>query len=367
MSLQQEIDSRAKEIIADGYPMSIGELINLYRDGELNLHPEFQRQYRWGLSQKSKLIESILIGIPLPSIFVSQRESDNVWEVIDGLQRLSTIFEFVGCLKDEQGDDRPPLRLEGTRYLPSLDGKLWEGNPAHSLTQNQRVLIKRAKIDIKIIKPGSSDASRFEMFYRLNKLGATATDQEVRNCLLIMANRALFRELSTLANEVDFRTCTALSDRQIDEQYNLELVLRFLLLKDIDPSSRRFEDLGEVLTNLMLETAVDPGFDLNAHANAFRRTFRLLAESGLEDDSFRRYEPSRGKFMGGFTISAFEVIALGIGHQVTRTPDWTPKTPLVELVKGLWSDPEFRASGGSGVAASTRIPRTLPLGRKWFK
>ena len=98
MSLDQEIKDRGSEIHSDGYAMSIGELMNLYRDGELDIHPEFQRFYRWSVEQKSRLIESILLGIPIPSIFVSQRE-DGVWDVIDGVQRLSTILEFAGELK----------------------------------------------------------------------------------------------------------------------------------------------------------------------------------------------------------------------------------------------------------------------------
>ena len=98
MALQDEIIFKKKDISTDGYPMSIGELINLYKDGELDIHPEFQRFFRWTPTQRTKLIESILLGIPIPSIFVSQRK-DGVWDVVDGLQRLSTIFEFIGILK----------------------------------------------------------------------------------------------------------------------------------------------------------------------------------------------------------------------------------------------------------------------------
>lgn len=69
MGLKEEIVDKRKEIIVDSYPMSIGEMMNLYRDGELDVHPEFQRFYRWDEEQKSKLIESILLGIPIPPHF----------------------------------------------------------------------------------------------------------------------------------------------------------------------------------------------------------------------------------------------------------------------------------------------------------
>ncbi len=99
--LQTQIDAARMQVHTDSYPMSIGELVNLYEDGELDIHPEFQRVYRWSEEQKSKLIESIILGIPLPSIFVAQRR-DGVWDVVDGLQRISTILSFMGKLKTKK-------------------------------------------------------------------------------------------------------------------------------------------------------------------------------------------------------------------------------------------------------------------------
>jgi hypothetical protein len=122
VSLADEIQARSTEIHTDAYSMSFGELMNLYQSGELDIHPEFQRFFRWTIEQKSRLIESILLGIPLPSIFVAQRR-DGVWDVIDGLQRLSTVFQFAGILKDEDGAQVSPLQLTATKYLPSLVGK----------------------------------------------------------------------------------------------------------------------------------------------------------------------------------------------------------------------------------------------------
>lgn len=145
MSLQEEIDLKSKTIKSDGYPMSIGELASMYKEGEIDIHPDFQRLYRWNDEQKTKLIESILLGIPIPSIFVAQRD-DGVWDVIDGLQRLSTIFQFMGILRDENNNLYQPLRLQGTEYLPSLVNKVWESeNEDESLTMTQRLIIKRAR------------------------------------------------------------------------------------------------------------------------------------------------------------------------------------------------------------------------------
>ena len=91
--------------------MSIGELLNLYRDKELDIHPEFRRVFRWTDYQKTRLIESLLLGIPIPPIFACQR-TDGVWDVVDGVQRLSTIFQFIGELRDEGNNLVEPLVLQ---------------------------------------------------------------------------------------------------------------------------------------------------------------------------------------------------------------------------------------------------------------
>lgn len=83
MGLKEEISTKRKDMTVDSYPMSIGEVMNLYKEGELDVHPEFQRFYRWDDEQKTKLIESVLLGIPIPPIFVSQK-TNGKWDVIDG-------------------------------------------------------------------------------------------------------------------------------------------------------------------------------------------------------------------------------------------------------------------------------------------
>lgn len=119
INLEQEINTYSAKVSTDSYSMSVGELVSMYKDRELNLHPEFQRFFRWTVEQKSKFIESLLLGIPIPPIFVSER-SNSYWDVIDGLQRISTIFEVMGELRDEENRTKDQLAL--TRpYIPQVD------------------------------------------------------------------------------------------------------------------------------------------------------------------------------------------------------------------------------------------------------
>ena len=368
MSLDQEIHARRAEIRSDGYPMSIGELISLYRDDELDIHPEFQRFYRWNDEQKSRLIESILLGIPIPSIFVSQRD-DGVWDVIDGLQRLSTIFQFVGQLKDDSGKIVDPLILKKTKYLPSLAGKKWEDDdPSLSIGNANQLIIRRAKIDVKIILRESSDSSKYELFQRLNTGGSQLSDQELRNVILIMVNPDVFRWIECLARDENFQACIALSDRSLSERDDLELVTRFLVFRGLKESELgSIGDIGEFLTDRIVELADPDRFQQSKslEEEAFRRTFAALAES-LGDRSFRKYDKAKERHLGGFSISAFEPIALGIGYNFENYSDETASQRIEEIAKKLWTNVEFLKHSGSGVRASTRVPSNIPLGRRLF-
>jgi hypothetical protein len=363
VSLQDEIDKHRKDIHADGYPMSIGELVNLYRDKELDLHPEFQRFYRWTTHQKSRWVESILLGIPLPSIFVVQRE-DGVWDVIDGLQRLSTILELMGELRREDESRWPSLELEATTYLPSLEGKKWKANGSDNcLSGEQQRFIKRAKLDIKIILRESAESAKYELFQRLNTGGSTLSEQEVRSCILISVNREYYQWLNKLSKLPTFQACLPLTERQLNEQYDLELAVRFLVLRTADRSRwAGVKELGEFLTEMSVAQATDDKFPYSKEEKAFEKTFERLADS-LESDSFRRYEKDRDRFTGGLLISAFEVIALGLGYNYSTFSGTSKK--IADIVKKtVWSKADFLTS--SGVRATQRLPNTIPFGREIF-
>jgi len=346
--------------------MSIGELISLYRDGELDIHPEFQRFFRWTQLQKSKFIESILLGIPIPSIFVSQRE-DGVWDVVDGVQRLSTIFEFVGILRDETGATVPASTLVGTDYLPSLEGKTWENGsrPTNEFPSSLRLDFKRQKLDLKIIKKESDPNTKYDLFERLNTLGSQLSDQEVRNCLLVMINRDFFKWLQHLAQNRDFQETIGLTDTASQQRYDMELALRFLIFhKAPDRSLGGIKDVGDFVTRNMRALATSRDFDLDQEERVFSRTFGAINRT-LGEDAFRRQDGGRGR--GGFLVSVFEVVAIGLGTNIARSPA-APVDPgkLKAALKALWNEPEFRRYAASGVSASSRVPALIPLGRRLF-
>jgi hypothetical protein len=120
-------------------------------------------------------------------------------------------------------------------------------------------------------------------------------------------------------------------------------------------------DVGEFLTDKAKALAQDKTFDFKREEAAFRETFATLA-SVLGDDSFRRYDKKKGRFVGGFSVSAFEAVAIGIGYNPKKAK--TNPAAIEQKVKQMWSDTEFVENSGSGIRASSRVPKIIPYARK---
>jgi Protein of unknown function DUF262 len=367
-SLQSEIDKKRQEIRPDNYSMSIGEWISIYQQGEVEIHPEFQRFFRWNDYQKTRLIESIILGLPIPPIFVSQRE-DGVWDVVDGLQRLSTIYQFVGILKDEDGKAVKPLVLKATKYLPSFEGKIWEDKEeleesGNTLNSAQRLLIKRTKINVNILQKESDPSAKYELFQRLNTGGSIANAQEIRSCILVSLNPNLYKWMKELSTNEDFQSCIALNEAALEQQYDIEILSRFLVLRTIEPSNlRKLGDIDSFFTDGMAKIAKDTDYDLQEEFQAFTKTFELLNKY-TAGESFRKYDSDKNKFSGGFLLAPFETIALGIGYNYRQYND--DPINIRDKIINLWSNPEYTSAFGRGKDAITRLPKLIPLGHEFF-
>lgn len=375
MGLIAEIEKESSQIQTDSYPMSIGELRNLYLEGEIDVHPEFQRVYRWTESQKTRLIESLLLGIPIPQIFVAQRQ-DGVWDVVDGQQRLSTILEFFGELKDEKGELVPPLVLQKTKFLPSLEGKVWDKSLAHAtktdgpnekpwFTRELQMDVKRKKIGVNIVLKQSDSDTKYELFMRLNTGGSPLEPQEVRNCLMLMAFPDTYRWIQRLSENPDFLSCVSLSDRRMAEQYPMELATRFILFRTLSVAKlKKVGDIGDFLNENLKTIHQLKKSKKKEEKRIFERTFEFINQE-IGENGFRRYSNSKGSFTGGFAISGFEAVAMGVGFSVSDDIDICIED-FPKKVKSLWSDNVFTGNSGSGVRASTRIPKIVPHGREVF-
>ncbi|MDA5611820.1 DUF262 domain-containing protein [Pasteurella multocida] len=318
--LQKEISEARKSVHTDGYPMSIGELVNLYDDGEIDIRPEFQRLFRWKSDQKSKFIESILLGIPIPSIFVSQRD-DGVWEIVDGLQRISTILELMGKLRNKE-----PLKLNATKYLPSLDGMMWNNNenPEKEIDKQTKLMLKREKIDIKIIKRESQADAKLELFQRLNSNGSHLSAQEIRNVILLMENAKAQHWLEKLANNENFQDTTPLSEKQQEEATNIELLIRYFSLRklkkyiDIHANNRDIDPYLDAMVTRMFNK--DSNFDFEHERNIFEKVF-LVLNNTFGSDAFKKYNTEKRRYLGPFSTPIYELLTYSLSKKVEDNPN----------------------------------------------
>lgn len=157
--LENQVEKSRKDIRSDRLDMSFGEIMNMYEEGELIISPEFQRAFRWGKDTQTRFIESLLLGIPIPPIFVAETKK-NIWELVDGLQRLSTVLSFFGKLKDEEKNN---LVLEEASILTDL-----KGFTVNDLPLNYKLLLKRAVCRVEVIRYDSEFDMRYELLITYN-------------------------------------------------------------------------------------------------------------------------------------------------------------------------------------------------------
>lgn len=361
-NLIKEIEDRKKEYKTDSYSMSIGELTNLYRDGEIVINPEFQRFFRWDIFQKTSLIESILLGIPIPPIFVYQTEEGN-WELVDGLQRVSTLLEFMGILRKGEMDELyEPSTLIATEQLQNLEDVTWD-----SLSQEVRLEIKRARITVEIIKKESDKDAKFEVFQRLNSNGSSLSPQEIRNSLLVMLNKDLYRWLKELSESPNFQSCISIPERLEQEQYDMELVLRYMVLLHFEATSKELNSINEFITQKIKIIAKNQleDFSFQEEKERFEKTFRILKTIGK--NIFRRYDIENDKFVGGFLESVYDPIAVGVAYNIDDYNTDEDKELLKEKIKNIWTEEVFLDNRRPGIPARSRLPRQIPFAKDYFK
>lgn len=161
-------------------PQTVYEWIRRLDRGLLIIDPEFQRNLVWKPEQKSQFIESVLVNIPLPPLYVNQR-NDGKYIVVDGLQRTSTLNDFV---KDE-------FPLSGLKLLGDLNGRKFS-----DLEPKEQARIEDRKLLIYVIKPTVPLPMVYDIFHRINTGGTQLTRQEIRNCFYLGKATRLLKHLS---------------------------------------------------------------------------------------------------------------------------------------------------------------------------
>ncbi|MHB9098107.1 MAG: GmrSD restriction endonuclease domain-containing protein [Syntrophales bacterium] len=344
------IDARIGEVRTDILDLSFGEIVNLHHAKELIIQPEYQRLFRWSIEQRSRLVESILLELPIPQIFMIEN-SDGVLELIDGLQRVSSMIQFFNAPVLELD----PLRLDGCDLIKDLNGKTFEELPL-----KLRHRLKRASIRTIVIKRQSKSFLRYEMFKRLNTGGSSLSPQEIRNCSARMlgddgTNFYVF--LQRLASSGAFRICTeSLPQEDREQRADEELVLRFLACKnntDMFKGSVR-DWLDNFMEGILLKTIA---FDAAAEESTFSEVFSFLSET-FGGSAFVKYKT--GLPVGGLAPAYYEAVSIGTLNSIAHIRSKSADAVRGAVIQTVQSD-DFRAVTGPGANSKEKLRRRVGL------
>lgn len=346
--LREQFDKSVREIKTDTYSLSVGELINMYKEGDITISPEYQRYFRWNLEQKSSFIESLMLGIPIPSIFVAQDQNGN-WDVIDGLQRISTILELVGEL-----ENKDPLRLMKTKFLPALENQTWQ-----SIGPNFRRILKRQKISAVIIDSSNNSSIKYELFQRLNTNGSQLSAQEIRNVVTLMANKYLFEKIGKLSDSTNYLTLMdSLSDKKKKTQLDKEMLVESIILVTIDANTiNPNQDLDPLLTeNLIDNTALATNTQVDNVISKLEKYFTLMSNV-LGVDAGKKYNRQKESYTNRFSRPIFEMTLMYVSKNYEKLVHNSDK--LVIYHKNLPINELFKLITRNGFRPADRIKQII--------
>lgn len=341
------IDSSRNTLQTDKLDMSFGEIMNMYERDEIIIDPEFQRLYRWTDYQKTRFIESVIIGIPIPPIFVAE-DSQGRWEVVDGLQRLSTIFSFFGILKTLQ--EKNNWVLGAGDMIQSLDGY-----SCQELPLKIQLNIKRASFRIEIIKWNSEYDLRFELFNRLNTGGTPLTNQEIRNSLYRSISSKFNDFLKELAAYPNFVYVVDIPKERQDQLYLEELVLRFMSLYQNRKNVKK--SIALHMTDFMKESVINEHFNYSLYRQIFKKTFDILHGVGKGIFKSKNQE---------FSTAVYDTTTIGIAENLHLYSEKKPSV-IKEKITKVNSDEIYQKMVRSGGNNSVqRVRKRLEFANEIF-
>lgn len=254
-------------------PILVEQLISRIKHEEIDLAPDFQRQADiWNDERKSRLIESLLLRIPLPVFYVAADESEK-WSVVDGIQRMTTIYDYVT-------GKFPLKRLE---YLTKLNGCTHD-----ELRRPLQRRISETQLIVNVIESGTSPDVLFNVFRRINTGGMTLNGQEIRHALNPGPVRDYLKELAE-SDEFKKATADSISPKRMADR---ECVLRFLAFYITSWEGYSSSDLNGYLVRTMQEINDMSECERNNSAVDFRKAM-LAASDIFGENAFRKPSSER--------------------------------------------------------------------------
>lgn len=314
IDLITQLNEQKRKVDFNSYDISVKELISMVDEGIIDIAPEYQRQFRWKEDRQSALMESIFLGIPVPSLFMATN-TDGSWELIDGVQRLSSIIRFAGNEDIRRKIQiMRELKLEDLKKLTMLNGKTFSNLPR---SVQLDFLLKPLKITT--LSDKSDLAVRFDLFERLNTGGIILSNQEIRSCVY----RGKFNDfLKTLATDENFKKVVKLTSTEEADGTREEYVLRFFAFLN---NYQNFDHSVVDFLNAYMSASTKK-FNYEEEEKIFKNTFKQL--SALPYGITRKRHTTPANLFEGVSVGAALVVRDGKDLDMTNAETWITSEEL---------------------------------------
>jgi hypothetical protein len=335
-----QLDQQRKSVDTESYDLILRQLLDMVADETIDIAPDYQRHFVWDEERQSGLIESIFLSIPIPPLFFAENKNGTL-EVIDGVQRISTLMHFMGSTKLLKKIGRnAPLRLKGLEKLDTFNGKTFD-----ELPQSVRNKLLLRSLRITSLNDKSDTNVRYALFERLNTGGVSLHPQEIRNCVFRGKINGLLRELMQAP---DYRAVVKVAEnKQVDailEEYVLRYFAYLERYKDFEQSVEGF--LNEYMRDRLDDTPQKRALE------AFHHTFSFLKRELPEGIVGRKKVTP---------VNIFEGISVGAGLVFMRR-----KTPKRGVALRLLNDDEFKKFTSVGTNTRRMVVGRIEYARDKF-
>ncbi len=317
--------------------VNLGSLLEQLEYNEIDLQPEFQRESDvWTQVKKSRLIESVLLGLPLPSFYFSEDPETNKLLVVDGLQRLCAFSDF--CITKK-------LKLKGMQFLTGLEGWTYD-----KLDRTQIRRIKSLKVTLNTLRKNTPQRVKLVIFQRVNTAGVPLTSQEMRNALYQKKATDLLKRMVKLDS---FRKATGgkiPSKRMTDCDFANRFVAFYLYRKEYDGNLDEF--MGDALENInkMSQQEIDSIHD------TFDRSMKICYKL-LGNTAFKRPDPQKTNSFLKTNKAIFEVLSVSIAQLSENEQEILVqrKARFQNEIYSLFMNEDFIKSITSGTAKTPQV------------
>ena len=344
-----------------GADLSFRELISMYDDNDL-IKPDLQRKYVWSIEEASRLIDSILLGLPIPSIFLAKKEEKRL--IIDGYQRIKTVYDFVYGIFEKTGKI---FKLSNSKII----NERWRGKAFKELTDDEQRRIRNTTIHAIIFeqKRPNNDSGMYQIFERINTSGRTLSSQEIRNCiyygnynnmLMVLNKNIIWRKLLNCGED----------SRMVD----VENILRFFAIKNLENTPDYFKN------QIILKKYLNENMSINSNLSSeecqkysdlfikiIEKVYEVLGDVAFKNISYKKDKDDNyiysDHFVNKFHPTIYEAVMMSFYYALEKKLDFS-KVKSNHL--NLLNDTEFRESISVRTTNIETIKKRISIATKYF-